>query len=410
MTRKINLKSALHAVIFILTMATVTPDPRALAGTFIGNGGSAQDLDLDVTLSIINKGANRIDANSETLCTCSDRWVNNPLCKVLDQLSEEERRSCKEILVKHSKDLMELSRRNTDVKFAWTDTPMSVRSKSLGQRMVDAVTNSSDRKITINRQRFFEMRIMFRVALISHELLHMTKINGKNPDDEGAATPFKNGRSMLDALGAALAIESFENKVIADDELVDLETISRSKRMNWLYLDLIGVSHPSRTSKRLLRESRSGGYSLSYAWRPGQLGFHLITENTGYAGSAKTSSGVKHNINVREDVHLTGMGVNYRINPVSFYMSGWNETHLVLGLSALAGSADYVASSTGNEKRDSGSATAIKGSFKALMALRNGFWVGAGVDFRHVSYQYKALKINSTENQTILTLGGAYGF
>ena len=358
-------------------------------------------MDLDATLSIIQQGSKSIDANSKTLCSCSEGWVDNDLCRILGQLSDAERKACREILVKHAKDLGELSRRNSDVSFAWADSPMSVQSQTLGKRGVDAVTQVDKHRVIINRQRFFDMPLMFRVALVSHELLHLVKIDGKETDDENPAPPFKNGRSMLDALGAALAMESFEKNPF--DDIRELENVSRSKRRNWLYFDLMGISHPKTPSKRLLKKGESGGTSLTYTWRPNELGFHLTLDSSSYQDYFQ-------DIEVQEELNLLGLGVDYRINPLSYYLSGWNETHIVIGLTALNGAARYQASSVGTKITDKGSVLAFKGSFRAMIPLRSNFWLSAGMDIRHVRYEYKKLHIKTIENQSIFNFGGAYGF
>jgi hypothetical protein len=190
----------------------IAAPPTLQAATFIGNGGSAQDIDLDAALAIINDGSRNVSTDSKTLCTCSEGWVDNDLCRVLSQLSDEERKACRDLLVKHAPELGELSKRDSKLRFEWADSPMSVRILNNSTRKVDAVSQVEKETIIVNRQRFFEMPLMFRTALITHELFHFVKINGEHTDDEKPAPPFKSGRSMLDTLGAALTMESFERQ------------------------------------------------------------------------------------------------------------------------------------------------------------------------------------------------------
>lgn len=372
------------------------------AGTFIGNGGSAQDLDLDAALSSINHASRNLSAESETLCTCSDGWVDNDLCRVLGQLSDDERKACKALLVKHAGELAELSKRDSKLRFEWADSPMSVRMLNNSTRKVDAVSQVEKETIIINRRRFFEMPLMFRTALMTHELLHFIKINEQYTDDEKPAPPFKSGRSMLDALGAALTMEGFERGSFS--EIQELESVSRSKRRHWLYLDYLAVNHPNKQSTRLLKTPNSRGTSFSYAWRPNELGFHIGLTNDTYEGSYRSK------ITVKEDISLLGVGVNYRINPVRYYLSKWNETHLTVGLTALTGDAEYEASSAGVAKKDTAKVLGGTGGIKALVALQNGFWLSIGGELRHIRYEYKKLNIKTIENQSVFTLGGAYGF
>lgn len=372
------------------------------AGTFIGNGGSSQDLDLDAALAIINKGSSGISPESETLCTCSDGWVENDLCRVLNQLSDDERKTCREILIKHANDIAELSKRDTKLRFVWTDSPMSVRNPDNSTRKVDAVSQVDKNKIIINRRRFFEIPLMFRAALMTHELFHFVKINGEHTDDEKPLPPFKSGRAMLDTLGAALTMESFEKHSF--DRIVDLELVSRSKRRHWLYLDFLAVNHATQQSKRLLKEYNSAGSSFSYAWRPNELGFHIGLASNQHNGTYRGE------IDVKENMSLWALGLNYRINPVRYYLSKWNETHLTLGITALSGSSNYQASSDGVAKKDKSDVLGGSGTIRALIALNNGFWVSIGSEIRHVRYEYKKLQIKTIENQRVFTIGGAYGF
>jgi hypothetical protein len=380
----------------------IAAPPTLQAATFIGNGGSAQDIDLDAALAIINDGSRNVSTDSKTLCTCSEGWVDNDLCRVLSQLSDEERKACRDLLVKHAPELGELSKRDSKLRFEWADSPMSVRILNNSTRKVDAVSQVEKETIIVNRQRFFEMPLMFRTALITHELFHFVKINGEHTDDEKPAPPFKSGRSMLDTLGAALTMESFERQSF--DEIRDLESVSRSKRRNWVYVDFQGTNHPSTPSKRLLKKSNSGGSSFTYAWRPNELGFHIGLTSDTYEGSYRSK------ITVKEDISLLGLGINYRINPVRYYLSKWNETHLTVGLTALTGDSEYEASSAGVAKKDQAKVLGGSGGIRALMALNNGFWLSIGAELRHIRYEYKKLNIKTIENQSVFTLGGAYGF
>lgn len=385
-----------------LCLALILVPTFARGGTFIGNGGNAQDLDLDAALAVINEGSTKIVPDSKTLCTCSDGWVDNDLCRVLKQLSDEERKVCRNLIVKHAPDLRELSGRKNSLKFEWVDSPMSVKTSDNRSRKVDAVSQLNKRKIIINRQRFFDMPLMFRTALVTHELFHFIQINGKYVDDDDAVPPFKNGRAMLDALGAALTMESFERE--AFEEIRDLEDVSRSKRRHWVYYDITQFQHSKDGSKKLLKNSSSKGSTWSYAYRPTDVGFHVLGQKITH------SSQFGGRIAVRETLNLLGAGANYRLNPISHYLSKWNETHLILGLTALGGSAKYDASSTGIAIRDTAAVQGLNGSIKALMGIDKGFWITTGVEINHVRYDYKSIKIKIIDNQKIFSIGGAYGF
>jgi hypothetical protein len=372
-----------------------------LAGTFIGNGGSAQDLDLDASLALINKNASRIDSKSKNLCVCPANMVNNDLCQVLSRLTTAEKTACREFLIKHASTLADLSSRDSGIKFEWADVPMSVKSKNNSERKVDAVTQTDQRRIIINRKRFSEMPTTFRIALLTHELLHLVKIDGAYIDDDQEAEPFKTGRAKLDTMGAALAMRISEGKDA--EQIRELEKVSRARRSHWLGLDILNVSHPSKSAKSLLKKHTSYGYAFSYAWRPDRLGFHLASE--GITNQNWNTNG----ITVIEDLSHLGIGVNYTFNPFNFYLSSWNETHVVFGLTALQGTAKYKAESTGVKIKDSAKTLGIKGSAKVFIPGWNGFWLVLGSELQQVRYEYKNIHIKVIENQNIFTIGGSYG-
>lgn len=388
--------------IFLEIMLGLGLSDTLLAGTFIGNGGSAQDLDLDAALATLNKNASLIDRDSKDLCVCPSKMVNNDLCQILSRLSTTEKKTCREFLIRHASKLSDLSSRDSGITFEWADFPMSVKSEDGPERKVDAVTQPEKRRIIINRKRFSEMPMTFRVALLTHELIHLIKIEGAYINDDQDAPPFKNGRALLDTIGAALAIRVTEGK--DGEHIRELEKVSRVRRSHWLGLEILSVTHAAKSARNLLKRNGGYGHIFSYTWRPERLGFHLISE--GLHNQNWTAEG----ITVNENLNLLGVGANYTINPFNFYLSSWNETHIVLGMTALQGSAKYEASSSGVTIKDSSSALALKGSAKILIPGWNGFWFTLGSELQQVRYEYKKLDIKVIENQNIFTFGGAYGF
>lgn len=388
--------------VILLPSFTVMISQESRAGTFIGNGGSTQDLDLDAALAVINRGSKIISKDSETLCRCPEQWEETDLCLVVSQLSTAERKACREILSKHANEIEKLSARATPIKFEWSDSPLTAKESASSRRKVDAVSQVSKNKIIINRNRFFNMKLMQRVSLIAHELFHFIKINEKLTDDEAAAPPFKNGRAMLDTLAASLTLETFEYENL--NKIAQLELVSRSKKAHWLYLDLGRVHHQEKPSKNLLRSKSSSQFSLSYGWRRDQVGFNLGIDNISY------DSRYAREIDITESLRLAGVGLDFRFNPLSAYLSSWNESHIIMGVFGHFGSAEYRAKSEGVSINDSASASAVKSSLKALIPLNNGLWISASAEVRLIQYEYRKLKIKTKETQRTYTMGGAYGF
>jgi hypothetical protein len=241
----------------------------------------------------------------------------------------------------------------------------------------------------------------YRVALVTHELFHLIPFEKGLLTDEEPAPPFASGRAMLNALGAAIAMEANEREVFKDFH--ELRDVSRAGKVHRLYLEGRNIRHPEKSANSLLKSTNSGGTALGYIYQPGSLGLNISVETTGYSGSA-------FGIGISEKQAIYQLGVQYRFFPWNGYLSRWNELYVTTGFNAGFGTSYYKASSKYVDKSDKGSLLSIGGAAKMFIPLNRDLWITVGSEFRQLRYEYKTLRIKTIENQVVNTIGGAYGF
>ena len=389
----------------ILLLSEIICAKPALASTFIGNGGSTQDILLAATLAEINNIASKVDRNDEALCTCSSKWGEAEICRLLQKLTEAERKTCRETIVSQAKQLMALTARGSDIKFVWADSNLKAKTPGNSARPVDAVTQAGERRIIIDRTKFYDMPMSLRVALITHELFHLIPINARLLADEDQALPFQNAGRMFDALGASMAMEGHEQGAFSD--FAKLEDISRPYKRHWITYDFHIINAPTKTTKSLLKSTSSTGYELSYTYRRDRLGFTLGLASVGHTNYFITNS---NGIDVREDLNLTVVGTSYRWFPINYYLSGWNQTFVTTGVNFITGRAEYTANDRAISITGNAPVSGIEGKIELFIPIKHEFWVTFGTTLRQVRYQYRSLKIKIIENQNITSIGGAYAF
>ncbi len=407
--KKIN-KNKTHFWTLLLAGGLTLMCPEALiakevpSSTFVGNGGDAQDLDLSVTLAVIANVSQTLSGGSnDSLCKCSEEWQENDICRVLRQLSTQEVKACQQILLGYGSQLAELAGRKSTVIYEWSYANMSVRSQAQPQkgRPVDAVTQPQKKRVIINRVRFQGMPPSYRVALLTHELFHLIPLEKGLMTDDEPAPPFASGHVMLNALGAAVAMEANEREVFKDFH--ELRDVSRAGKVHRLYLEGRNIRHPEKSANSLLKSTNSGGTALGYIYQPDSLGFNISGETTGYSGSA-------FGVGITEKQAIYQLGVQYRFFPWNGYLSRWNELYVTTGLNAGFGTSYYKASSKYVDKSDKGSLLSVGGAAKMFIPLNRDLWITVGSEFRQLRYEYKTLRIKTIENQVVNTIGGGYGF
>ena len=82
------------------------------ASTFVGNGGNAGDVELQVTINQLQKAfveTAKPSADAATkLCVCHEDFQGKPLCEMLKKLDEEQVRFCDAYIKEKSPELAEL--------------------------------------------------------------------------------------------------------------------------------------------------------------------------------------------------------------------------------------------------------------------------------------------------------------
>jgi len=108
---------------FIITffMYMVFAQSTALANTFVGNGGSAGDLELLITKKQLSQTLEKIASQKDAkqLCTCQPVFENHTECRPLNNLSDEQENFCSQNLKNVAAHAESLLKQN-QVKFNWT--------------------------------------------------------------------------------------------------------------------------------------------------------------------------------------------------------------------------------------------------------------------------------------------------
>ena len=200
-------KLTLISIIFLIFKGfSAEANPKRT--TFIGNGGDPLDFALSLTLENIRKTYEHINTyETENLCECEKAWEPK-LCDLLDSLSKKAKKFCENFILKKSKELLALTKPGfIDVKFF--NGTMQIKENN-EMRVVGAVANKKNRKITINHQTYETLSNLSREALIAHEHGHFLTWNNTAIDDTSEVGPFKTGREFLNAMGAAIAVVGYE--------------------------------------------------------------------------------------------------------------------------------------------------------------------------------------------------------
>src|SRR5262245_32424429 len=73
--------------------------------TFVGNGGNAGDLELEITLKQISSTADSIDDKTKDLCICPEAYYERPIGRYLQDLTVQQKDYCEKKLKTHATDI-----------------------------------------------------------------------------------------------------------------------------------------------------------------------------------------------------------------------------------------------------------------------------------------------------------------
>jgi hypothetical protein len=374
------------------------------ASTFVGNGGGAGDVELAVTKKQIEETFTAIRTRSvfeHRLCRCNEVYENRNVCEPLRALNDEQRKFCAESLIRLAPDVLASI---YAIDFQWTHSPISVSVH--GQtRAVDAVTDRSSRRITINLDRFLDMKPFERVFLVTHEMLHLTNLQGKAINDDGAVGPFsgsEGGRTLLNSMGSSAAVLQGELPGEIKKYRAKLHR-SQSWKPIWLEMNY-GTSN--------LEQKPRSTFAASEFYRS-QFTARYVFGNWGLVGSLRTETAdnkVFGVINVDEKVSITSGGAIYRWfvskDPTTF----WGQNHVL-----FQGLIDFV---NAEIKLDDGTVTAAESvkttgfnvSVNYYIPFFWGFWAFLGSAYEVHPYKYETVNLNYDKNKISYYLGVSYAF
>lgn len=387
-----------------LSLLLLVVASRGHASTFVGNGGNAGDLDLAITLGEIRSTFAQLDDESSDLCRCPDSLAENQLCGVLRDLSEPQVEYCEELLLESKAAIASLVGKDGKVEFTWTDEPMVADPVEGKPRVVDAVAQNQGQRLAVvlNRPRFLAMPRGFRIALVTHELFHFVPVDGKVVSDDQPVGPFKDGKSLLDTLGAATAIAAREEGIY--DEFAHLVNVSRAHKKFILQYDVKTTTHQKTAAKSLLKSRTSHGKAWIAEYKVERLGLRLGRE------ISRNQSIYRTVMDVEEELDFYSLGAGFHWQPISTPLSRWGESHVSGFVELVYGRANYRVSDEVFSLRDEGKVRGAQLSAQVYLPVVHGFWGVLGGQIRYLNYRYQELDVRISERQEIVTVGGAYAF
>jgi hypothetical protein len=391
-----------------LTVLAVTA-ARAPASTFVGNGGGQGDVELAVTKRQLRETIEVIQAETGTeLCRCNPTFENRSVCDALAALSEPERKYCGEMLRLQAPEFLRLLEGSSGVTIRWTHDEIEVQDR--GRPLaVDAVTDRAKSEITLNVDRFMKLRPYERVFLLTHELAHLTSVDGKPLEDEGEIGPFTGadgGRRLLNAMGAAAAVLKGEFPERIHHYVRDLER-SKSWKTRWLEYSVGGAKFTEKPKQTFAAEE----------WRRVTVGFrHQLGGGKWGVFASYRREWSDHTelstVDVEEEKHVASAGVSFRFFPVNEPMTFWGESHLVVELGAdyVKAKVTMVDTPPTPTLKDERSVGGAHFAVSYYVPLSWDLWPYIGVAYEHHPYGYSDVNVKYKGGLVSSYLGAGYAF
>lgn len=373
-------------------------------GTFVGNGGGAGDIELNVARQQIEqtfKVVQTVDAGAD-LCRCNRVFESRGVCGPLRSLSDEQKKFCAATLKSQAPQILSLIR-DERATFEWTNQDIQVNDGSV-VRAVDAVANAEKKTITLNLRRFLELKPFERVYLLTHELMHLTDYQGKPMEDTGAVGPFpgeQGGRQLLNTMGAAAAVMQAEYPREIKRYKGKLR-MSKAYKKWWGELAVgsarnasqdqtFGFDHYSRT--QLTARYSLGDWVLAVSWR-----------NESNDKIALTT------IHAHEDKNIFGIGGGYRFFPFGDPETYWGQSHFLLqGLVDFV-SAEHKVNDDFASNIEEKNTVGASGQLSFYLPFFWGTWWHMGLGYEYHPYKYDSINVKYDKGLTTFSTGVAYGF
>lgn len=385
----------------------------AHANSFVGNGGSAGDVELAVTLMQIKEIFKTIESKSDQkvdLCTCSPLYANRPQCEPLKSLDEKQVKFCTSALYQQAPEMLRLVSSRDNVRVRWTDGPIEVLENGR-TRSVDAVANRETGEITVNQSRFRGMRQADRVFLLTHELMHLTKFEGKPLTDNGAIGPYsgeEGSRNFINAMASAASVLQGAYPKEIKSYRAKLRR-SQAWKPFWVGVDVGGAG---------LTEEPEGAFAFKSYSRLGFLTRYQWTHFGVLAGfrTQYNDKSIHDSIKAEEQVSIFSLGASYRFFFSSDPLTFWGQTHLLTQVALEYVSADYkthediagagVTIGENDHAKTFGASLGVN----YYIPLFFGLWTYVGASYDVHPYKYKTLAINYNKNTLSGFVGLSYAF
>ena len=394
----------------ILVISIFLSLSQAMASTFVGNGGNAGDVELQVTLSQITNTLNTIvnapEDENEKLCQCERILEQHKVCESLKNSNQRQTYFCADQTASKAKDILKLLESENGLQVVWTSRAMEV-TENTGEREADAIANPKAKKITLNREQFLKLKDYERVFLLSHELGHLVQIDKKYLTDDEPVGPFKQvdgGRQFLNSMAAAITMKSLTTGQVADYAQV-LRT-SKSYQSNWISFAL--GSESKREDQSRVAIEKYSGWDASYRYQ--------VNQAWGVTGGARLLKGENDFFSMTQattELKLYNLQLNYRFFPVDNPLSPRGQSHFVVGLGLEAGEAKYKLQDDFTEEDDKADLLSPLVNAQYFLALNAGLWLNAGVTYTNHKYTFNNIGIDgytSDPNQFYMNIGASYGF
>lgn len=375
---------------------------QAHASTFVGNGGGAGDIELGVTKAQIKEAFSAVDKRREEdfdWCACKESYSGRSICEALNGLSEAQTKFCSKAMRSQASEIVKLVQDKT-VVVQWTRDTIEVGDN---KRAVDAVTDPEKRTITVNLERFLDMKPYERIFLLTHEYLHLTKFDGKFVDDSGPQGPFEGeegGRKLLNAMGAAASVTPWD---LPSEVKTYSGRLKRSQAWKPFWIEASGGKANSDSQGTFA----SDDFNRSEIMGRYVLGNFILALGVGHQQSTfKTLT----SIDVKETRDTVSLGAGYRFFFFRDPMSYWGQSHLVTLLSAEYMNAKLSLkdpfTSSDDKASKLGGSLAVRYYFPILW----GFWGFAGGTYQYLPYSYDSVNVKYKGGTTSSYIGASYAF
>lgn len=375
------------------------------ANTFVGNGGNAGDVELEVTKRQIRTTLESLIQrdSQKSLCECSSVFANHKECRPLRELEESQKNYCSQKIQESLPQLLELLQKSSPVTYHWINENIVINEH--GQRiLVDAVSNPEKMSITLNQKRFKTMPASQRLFLLSHELLHLIKIDGDKISDTGPIGTFagKQGkRKLLNAMSSALVMQAQSYDKFY--ELSQPLKRQQSYKLNWLSLSLgAGKSLNPNNANYALPDPRQFSFVFTHYFK-NNLGFH--------AGYKRHQSNEKRltTVDLKNTMQGPALGLSYRFFPFKDPLTALGQSFVELKgsyemlFSKYSISDSYVAA----DFKETGWGWSLESLFHYPTTH---FWIHAGLGLNQQNIDHKDLNFKSNYINLSAKIGVSYGF